>query len=181
MASKQIHIFATRCDLEPGIRLIEARYSIKYTLCGLFTSPEAHIWHSILDVENLGKATRGNQSLCERYLVIRENVKLQIRSVVQSSGGILYAVDQLHNPNSIVFQPGGAFGDDHIISGHVGTVSNHSNAAQLLREFSCSITRDFRKHRGYFIGPEAFKLQKKGVRLITMHVDEAKEYDLEFE
>lgn len=62
----------------------------------------------------------------------------------------------------------------------MGTASNNLDAAQLFRDFSRLITGDFRKHRDYFVGPDALKMQKEGVRLITMHIDEAKEYDLDF-
>jgi hypothetical protein len=179
MSSKQIHLFATRHDLERGIRSIETRQPLKYALCGMFQSPDPRIWCSVLDVENLGKAPNGNQSLCERYLVMQADAELQIRNVAQSSGGTRYAVDQLHNPASIVFQPGGAFGDGYLICGHIGTASNHPDAVRLFREFSRSVTREFRKHRDYFVGPEAINLRAKGVRLITMHVEEAKEYDLD--
>jgi hypothetical protein len=180
MPSKQIHLFATRQDLGPGIRSIETQVPLKYALCGLFVSPDARIWGSALDIENLGKAPKGNQSLCERYLVLPADAELQIRRVAQSDGGTRYAVDQLHNPTSIVLQPGGAFGDGYLIGGHIGTASNHTDALQLFRDFHRSVTREFRKHRDYFVGLEALKLQQKGVRLITMHVDEAQEFDLDF-
>src|SRR4029077_6577782 len=151
MASKQIHLFATRHDLEPGIRSIEARRPLKYALCGTSPSADARIWCSVLDVENLGKALKGNQSLCERYLVLQGDAELRIRSVAQSSGGTRHAVDQLHNPVSIVFQPGGTFRAGFLICGHIGTTSNPPDAVQLFREFSRSVTRKFRKHRDYFV------------------------------
>ena len=178
MAVKQIHLFAARQDLETGIRFIEARHPLKYALCGVFPSPDSPIWSSLLSIETLGKAPKGNQSLCERYLVLQADAKLQVRGIAQVSGGTRHAVDQLRNPASIIFQPGGTFGEDCLICGHIGTASDYPEAVQLFREFSRAITREFRKQRDYFVGPEALKLQQKGVRLITMHVAEAKEYDL---
>jgi hypothetical protein len=109
-----------------------------------------------------------------------EDADFQVRRVAQADGGTRYAVDQLHNPTSIVFQPGGAFGDGYLLCGHIGTASNNPDALQLFRDFHRSVTREFRKHRDYFVGSEAFKLAQEGVRLITMHVDEAKEFDLDF-
>jgi hypothetical protein len=178
MATKQIHLFATRHDLEPGLRLIEGKRALKYVRCGLFSSPEVLSWRSLLDVETLGKAAAGNQSLCERYLVLKADAELHVRSVAQVSGGTRYAVDQLENPISIVCKSGGVFGDGFLICGHVGTASNHPDSVQLFREFSRSLTHDFQKHDGYFVGAEALELQRRGARLITMHIDESREYDL---
>lgn len=179
MPPKQIHLFATCQDLEPGIRSIEARRHLKYALCGLFQSPTTQTWRSVLDAPNLGKTTKGSQSLCDRYLVLQADTDLRVRSVAQADGGTRYAVDQLQNPESIVFLPGGSFGDGYLICGHIGTASNHPAALHLFRDFSRSVTLEFRKHRNYFVGPEACKLQQTGMRLITMHVEEAKEFDLE--
>jgi hypothetical protein len=158
--------------------LIEAQRPLKYALCGLFPSRDVQICRSLLDLENLGTATGRNRTLCARYLILQTEKELHVRSVAQFSGGTRYAVDQLHNPASIVFQPGGVYGEGFLIWGNIGTASNHPHAVQLFREFSRSVTSGFRKHNNYFVGAEALKLREKGVRLITMHVDEGKEYDL---
>ncbi len=179
MLRKQIHLFATLQDLEPGIRSVEKQQNLKYALCGMFAAPDIPVWNSLLELENLGQATKGNQSLCERYLVMSSDVELRVRSVAQLSGGTRYAVDQLHNPRSAVFQPGGLFDESYLMCGHIGTASDHPVAVQLFRDFGRMVTHGFRKHRDYFVGPEAIKLQQKGVRLITMHIDEAKDYDLD--
>jgi hypothetical protein len=180
MASKQIHLFATRRDIEPTIRLVEGKSRLKYALCGLFSSRDIRLYSSLLECESLGRAAGGNHSLCDEFLVLDVNAELKIRDVPQRLGAAKYAVDQLWNPVSICFRPGGLFGDEFLICGRIGTASDHPDAVQLFREFSRSITREFRKHRDYYVGPEAFTLRQKGVRLITMHVDEAKEYDLDF-
>ena len=70
------------------------------------------------------------------------------------------------------------FDEQYLICGRIGTASDNRDSVQLFREYSCSITQEFRKHRNFFVGLEALKLQQKGVRLITMHIDESKEYDL---
>lgn len=178
MASRQIHLFATRKDLEPGIRRIERRRALKYALCGMPNAPDVRTWRSLLDLETLGKAAAGNQSHCERILVLEANAELRIRRVAQASGGTRYAVDQLENPISIVFQLGGIFQGGFLICGHIGTASNNPDAVQLFREFSTSLTDGFQKHGDYFVGKEAVEFQRSGVRLITMHIAESREYDL---
>jgi hypothetical protein len=180
MASMQIHLFATRKDIEQGIRLFERENSLKYTLCGLFPSSDVHVYSSLFQIENLGKTTAPNQSLCDEFLVMKCGVELEIRDVQQKSGGVKYAVDQQSNPASVCFRPGGIYHDEFLIAGRIGTASSHPDAAHLFREFGRAATQGFRKQREYFVGPDAFRLYQDGVRLITMHVGEDRKYDLNF-
>lgn len=177
MASKQTHFFATREDLEPGLRTLE-KNPLKYVLCGLFPSESAPAFESLLALESLGRASQGNSTLCDQYLVLPRGAELKIRSVPQRKGGTKYAVDQLANPVSIIFQPGGRFGENALIVGSAGTASEHPESLALLRSFGQAVTRGFKKVRQYLVGTEALNLQQRGVRLITMHVDEDREYDL---
>ena len=179
MPSPQIHLFSTRQDLEPGIRSIESERSLKYALFGNFETPDIPLWRSLLDVESVGRAPKGNRVLCECYLVLPERAKLHVETFTQYKRGLRYSVDQLQNPGSITFQPGGIFENDYLICGRIGTASDHPDSLDLLQDFTRAITRGFQKHRIYLMGPEASKLHEKGVRLITMHVDEAREYDLD--
>jgi hypothetical protein len=181
MSSNQIHLFATRADLEPIIRIIEGKRALKYFRCGLWASPDVCRWHSLLEVKSLGIATAVNHTLCERFLVMGADAELQVRHVPQKSGGIKFAVDQLENPASIVCQFGGVYGDGFLICGHIGTASSHRDSVGLYREFSRLIIKEFQKHGHYFVGAEALELQHRGVRLITMHITEDTEYDLKVE
>jgi hypothetical protein len=178
MAHKQIFLFATRRDLEPGIRLIEAERSLKYALGGMFLTAEVQVWQSLLDVENIGQASGGNQSLCEEYLVFPKEMNLNIRDVPQHSGMKKYAVDQLLNPASIAFRPGGLFGKGFLIVGRIGSASNQPESLRLLKEFSRALTHNFQRHDMYFVGNEVLELHRTGTRLITMHIHEDSQYDL---
>jgi hypothetical protein len=94
----------------------------------------------------------------------------------------MYAVDQLKNPDSIVFQPGGLFSPQFLIAGNIGTVYKDAVSVQLYRDFCRALRRGFTTYnRLYSVGPEAVKLARDGTRLITMHVNEDKEYDLKIE
>jgi hypothetical protein len=163
MPSPQIHLFSTRQDLEPGIRSIESERSLKYALFGNFETPDIPLWRSLLDVESLGKAPKGNRSLCEHYLVLPQRAKLHVETFPQYKRGLRYSVDQLLNPRSIVFQPGGVFGEGYLICGRIGTASDHSESLDLLEDFTRAVTRGFQKHRLYLVGPEALRLHEKGI------------------
>jgi hypothetical protein len=178
MASKQIHIFATRKDLEPGILKIEEKYPLKYTLCGLFLSEKAQLWNSLIKTEDLGYTTKKIQSCCKEYLVLRAETDLKIGNVPQHAGGIRYEIDQLLNQKSITIRPGGIYDSGILMCGRIATASDDPDSVKLYREFCRAITKGFWKHRGYNVGPEALQLAKAGVRLITMHIDEDRKYDL---
>jgi len=178
MATKQIHLFATRIDLEPGIQAIERKARLKYALCGLFDVAPRGALSSLLEIETLGTTTAPNQSLSQSYLVLPTDCDLEVREVPQKTGGTSYAVDQRQNPRSVVFRPGGIFGSGFIIAGNIGTASTDPDSTKLYREFSTAIRGGFKRFGAYYIGPQAFHLYKEGVRLITMHTDESPEYDL---
>ncbi len=118
-----------------------------------------------------------NAIACPSYLVTLEGTKVQIREVPQQSGGIRYAVDQLINPDSITFSHGGFFSPEILLYGRVATVSDSAVAKKLFRAFSSAIAKEFIRIKGYWVGPQANGLLRKGCRL-TMGAHSPKEYDL---
>lgn len=178
MASKQIQILATRADLEPGIRLIEAKYALKYALCGLFRSPDVRVWRSLLDAATLGIAAGKSTPLCDAYLVLPADIDLKVRDVPQDAGGTMYSVDQRENPASITFEPGGMYGEKFLIAGCIGTISDHPLSIRLYQDFRRCVTKGFKRYPPYHVGAEACQLQRRGVRLITYSIDKDERYDL---
>lgn len=90
-----MHFYATREDLEPAIRGIEAAASCRHALTGLHASRTFPEYSSALEIPALGRATRDSAVLCEAYLVVAKEEKIAIREIRQNAGGVLYAVDQL--------------------------------------------------------------------------------------
>lgn len=89
--SKQTHIFATRSDLEPGLRRFEATKEVKYARCDLYYGPVYEQYLSLLEWSNLGKNTTGDHMSGSRFLVVPRNCKINVEVVpqVQLSGGKL--------------------------------------------------------------------------------------------
>ena len=81
--SKQTHIFATRFDLEPGLKRFEAAKEVKFARCDLYYGPvyEQHL--SLLEWSNLGKNTTGNHMSGPRFLVVTRNCKINVEAVPQ--------------------------------------------------------------------------------------------------
>src|SRR5215471_8131416 len=110
----QRSIFATRSDLQPGLRLIESQRQLKYVAVHLYTvgnrgpsivvpnkSPEFESYGSLLGVDRLGINSTGQHTTGDDYLVIGSATEVKIRAAPQKKGGVHYFVDQLLNPSSI--------------------------------------------------------------------------------
>lgn len=173
-----IDIFATRSDMLPLIENIEIQKSLQYSKTGLFHKEDISTFHSLKDFDGLGYCEFGNRPKEVAFIILEKKHKIEIRTVKQRAGGYLYAIDQLENPNSIVFQPPGIYKDKHLIMGSIGTASESKVSKELFRFFKKEIVRGFSKVQGFYIGPEAMKLAQTGVRLITMHIEQSSEYDL---
>jgi hypothetical protein len=176
--SRQTYIFATRSDLEPGLRRIEAKRSLVFMLCGSFESSSRQIWNSLLEVKGLGLNPQGDHNRGDRFLVLDRAIRIDIRKVLQPKGGVRYFVDQLANPTSIVISPGGLYLDNGLVCGHIGTASDHAGSVVLYKQFTKALKTGFEHIGNYWVGPEAVHLLDGHTRLLTMGFDEPSEYDL---
>lgn len=174
----QTHFFATRADLEQGLRLIESTRPLIYALRRLYKTPDYESYDSLLTLDRLGTNISGQHNLGDDFLIIERTNDVRIRSVIQRAGGIHYFVDQEFNPKSICFAPGGIYAERNLISGRTGTVSGDPDSIELYKRFTKALTKGFKKIGNYKVGPEALSLMNQGVRMVTMGVDEPPEYDL---
>src|SRR5262249_28723861 len=85
--------------------------------------------------------------------------------VPQKESGVLFAVDQRSNPDTIVLQPGGRHGNEVILCGMIGTVSSSPISKQLYKDVMTAFRRMFRKQREFLVGHEASEVWNAGVRL----------------
>jgi len=170
-------MFATRSDLEPGIRIVEANRKLQYVLCGLFDRPATTSYSSLLAVEGLGTSEYSDHIRGPRFLVMSAFRGVEVRVVPQRRGGTKYAVDQEANPSSIAILPGGLFENRCLLAGQIGTAAEDEEALALFRDFGKLVTKGFKRVKGYAIGPEALSLLQRGVRLTTS-ADTPREYDL---
>lgn len=172
----QTHFFATALDLLPVTAGAEAQMSVQYVLTGLFESAELIARHRAADLPDFGVASAGDKDHLPQYLVASASARIALRAVPQKQGGTRYAIDQLANPETILFAPGGTYGEVAVISGRVGSVHADAVAKALLEAFTRGIKK-FRRVRSYYVGPEAERLWQAGCRL-TASLGSPREYDL---
>ena len=178
MASKRVFFFATRADIEPGIRTIEATIQLNYYLAGLRYSAEGDHFASLLELKTLGLSPSANQSLCDRYLTLRKDIEVKVRRIPQAKGGVRFSFDQRENPTSIVVMPGGVISPGLLMVGLISTASDDPASLKLLRKYGKLLTRGFVREDLYLIGKEALAMHREGARLIANHVAQNPEYDV---
>jgi hypothetical protein len=172
------HFFASANDILPVLEQVDSRHSLIYTPMGLFESPKVLVVTQGVNIPTLKVNVPGPNALhSQRYLVTPADVVVQIREVPQTSGGLRYAFDQLINPDSIEFTPGGFYSSEILVYGRVGTVSDSKIAKALYRSFANAIKKQFVRIRAFWVGPQAEKLLHQGCRL-TAGAQCPREYDL---
>ena len=158
------HFFATRDDIEPGLRSAERIRPVKYVLSGFMGGPEVEILASGLAIPHLGVNLRGRPTVEQRYLVVDAASPVQVRAVPQRRGGGLYAADEVANPSGIFFWPSGLFQERCLIMGQVDGFGD-PQSLNLYRTFARRVLKGFARIRGTYVGPEAEHLLDGGARL----------------
>jgi hypothetical protein len=178
--SRQIHIFATREDLLPGLGQAEADLEIAYCRCDelRYDSNFEH-FASLLDWKELGQNTTGDHVRSYQLLVAPRKTKFRVERIPQRGGGVRYDVSQLRNPDTVSFLPGGIYQNHRaLVCGHIGTASESQVSIALYLAFARAVTKGFEKIRAYRVGPEAARLMDQGYRMVTIGLGSPQEYDL---
>jgi hypothetical protein len=130
-------------------------------------SDRAQIYLSYADIPDFGQVRNPTIADSPAYLVALQGTAVQVRSIPLKAGGINFAIDQRLNKDTVTLSPGGMYGDDVLLYGSIGTVSE-SDASLDLYDFMVEpYLASFVPVREFFLGPEAFDLWKSGVRLTS--------------
>jgi len=173
----QRHFFATLDDLLPVFERAEGKLDLSYTLAGLGKSPHVTTSQAGVSLPSLRLPAESSATDCATYLVMPRGLPVNVRPISQRAGGILYAVDQLVNPDSITLTHGGLFAPEVLISGRIATVSNTPSAKAIQSAFSNAIGKLFTRINAFWVGPLAAEMLARGFRL-TQAVQSPLEYDL---
>lgn len=160
---KGIIFFADSNDFKKIALDVEARQRIHYFEAGSFDIEEVSHYATLLDVPELGISKSGISGLNRYYLVLPQDIKLNVRTVQQNAGGVRYFVDQLVNPNSVIIRVGGIWNDSAIIASSLDTIAKEVDALSIFKEFSSSI-RKFKKINSFPVGPNAILKSKDRFR-----------------
>jgi hypothetical protein len=165
MAKKLIQFFATKEDVLLIAEWVESRRQLKYAPTGLFAEERVENYEHISEFPNLGVATSENAINCDCYAAIDRSREIKVRRILQNSGEVRYAVDQLENPQSVAFQPGGFWSSEIMLYGRVGCASDDGVGVEIFKLFSAAIRNQFIRTKAFYVGPRAHKCATLGCRL----------------
>jgi len=163
--TKRINIYALRQDLLDTLRQAESLVALKYVLMDSSQKPKQQVWYRAEDIPGLGECNGSQSNLCHSYLMTLKDLPIQARKIEQIDGTHRFAIDQLINPNSIIFIPGGKLNATIILAGTFGTASDSKISQGLMKQVSASVRKRFTKIHAYWVGPDALRQFRDGKRL----------------
>lgn len=161
----QILFFALKDDLLPLLEAVERHGPLKYIRTGIYREPTYDVAHRGADLPSLGKATSESAITSQSFLVCEPVVRVKVRPVDLHSGGTNYHIDQLVNPDTVIFTPGGLWTEEILLYGRFATASLSGPAKHLMTRFRHQIKKHFVRVKAYHVGPNALVLLKAGKRL----------------
>ena len=114
---------------------------------------------------------------CPGYLVADAKQPVVLRELSIFEDRRRWTVDQLENPDTIVFWHGGMYEETVLLYGRVATVSKTKLAQSLQRSFVSSIKKEFVRINAFYVGAEAAVCLDADWRL-TIAKQSPLEYDL---
>ena len=120
---KHIRFFGDKEDLISMLQLFESKKPVKYVRMGHFSKSGIEVYKSGEEIPNLGKATADSSIACESYLVCDPMTVVNLRSLHSIGNLERVCLDQLVNPDTVSFTPGGKWSENIILHGRVATVS----------------------------------------------------------
>jgi hypothetical protein len=175
--TQRLHFYATRDDLIPWLASVERALPVDYVRMANSPVGTAQAYAMAADIPALGHASSPSAGTGERFLVVRKSHRVVVRRVAADDGRTRYCFDQLANPDSITFAPGGLYGTDVLLHGGVATASQSADSLALMKVFAKPLRASFRRIKAYWVGPEAEALLDGGARL-TISAHAPTDFDL---
>ncbi|HTP26272.1 MAG TPA: hypothetical protein VMK12_11500 [Anaeromyxobacteraceae bacterium] len=134
-------------------------------------------WSSGSQLPHLGVATASSSVVSQAYLVAHPETPIAPQPVKLVSGETRYLFDQLANPESAVFKPGGLWRAQILLHGGFGTASESQASQLLMKAFATAIRSHFRRIKAFWVGAGAERMLDSGARL-TIAEQSPREFDL---
>lgn len=177
---KHILFFALKEDLLALLEIVDSKGSVKYVRMGNFPADEIKdglgVFAAGAGIPNLGKATAESAAACETFLVCEQETPINLRALHGSTGERV-CVDQLANPDSVTFTPGGIWNEDVVLHGRIATASESPISQALMKRFQAVIKKTCSRVKAFYVGPKALVLLESGKRL-TISAQSPHEFDL---
>ncbi|MGA8078360.1 MAG: hypothetical protein WB868_13365 [Xanthobacteraceae bacterium] len=176
MGHYQFMFYATARDLTPTLSLLESQKKLQYTPMRRVVSDKTQIYLSYADIPDFGLTYDPTAVMNPAYLVALQGTAVQVESIPQRKGGINFAIDQKLNKDTVTLRPGGMYGQDALLYGAIGTVSESDASLNLYDFMVAPYLARFEQVNEFFLGPEALDLWKSGIRLTTSATSPTKFY-----
>jgi hypothetical protein len=174
---KRILFFATKEDILLILNAVEQKGPLRYVRMDHFTNPVYESFARGAEIPNLGKASAASAISCDSFLISESTVTTQVRPIKTAAGVERFCVDQLVNPDTVTFTPGGIWNEDILLHGRIATVSESQASQELMKRFRIALNKDFTKIKSFLVGPKALTLLKAGKRL-TISAQSPQDFDL---
>jgi hypothetical protein len=160
--SKSTQFFATGGDLHDLLGVIEGEMPLQFVQAGRFDAAQQPLFFKSSDIPDLGVASSESSVSCRRFLVSERGTIIKARELSSTPH---FAFDQLVNPKTVTFNPGGLWNNHILLMGIVGTASDDPDALRLMKTFRAAFKKAFTTIRRIHVGTEAKGLLIQGKRL----------------
>ena len=169
--------FATRDDLLPGLQRLESGHPVEYLLKEELDEALFVPRTSLCDDPQLGVSATGSPTTDPDFYVYPRAHPLPVKKI-ERNGAVKYVPQS--SSESMLFRPGGLHeASGALVPGRLERGFNPSAAGKLLHDvFASEIFSGFKKIRGFFVGPAAYRALKDGQRLATQGVNQPPDFDL---
>lgn len=160
-----MEFFCTKSDLDAVFGEISKQHSLRFTLVGNFEEvlPLQMGWGELL--QGLGDANAPSTIRSKSYLVSSNELKVRPRTIHRTDGRVVYAYDQLLNPETAVLTAGGLWNGTCLVAGRWTTVSRRKSERGVYTLIARSFRKECRVGQPYLVGPGAIVLSQTGTRL----------------
>ncbi len=148
MSGKQF--FATKTDMEPGLRTFETKCKVKYVRQNSHTSPDLETYYSAFDIPTLGHTPSRWVAGNPAYLILPIEIEVIVQHTVQDDRENWYRPKWEQNPG-ILFRPGGWYEDNVLMGGDTGITFASEVIYAYWRVFNRSLTKGFTVIPDYII------------------------------
>jgi hypothetical protein len=145
-----IKFYATKKDLITGLQKIESSSSLQYIRSGIYDTSEFEECRPLVDSHILKNSNS--------FLIKKVNQQIIPRLEKTGDGKQLYIVDQIGNPNTLIFVPSEYFQNQYFKCGCIRTDFKNNISRELFRFFSRTLKAGYTRINGYWIGPEALSI-----------------------
>lgn len=156
-------LFGTHVDWAAMANQFDRKFEGWVAVFGHSPSEVPVLYTRLNDLPTLGtaKAVTSVQDAC--YIVTDSPVN--VRRIQQYSGTVVYATDQLMNPDSVVFQPGGLLDSrGYILRGEISAGTASSASRLLFGRLKAAVRATFTSRNGYWVGSDAWRVYQQGFR-----------------